>query len=73
MLHSEPVSGNPRDSKWFDTPEGKRERVHIHLTLPREVIAMLTALAKAEAKTNKGVSRSEIVERLIRAEAAKAT
>ena len=57
----------PGKGEWFDTPEERRHRKHVHLTLPPDVIAMLTQLAKAKSKElGKRVSRSEIVEDLIR-------
>lgn len=62
------VGGNPPDSKWRNTPASKRHRKHVHLTLAPAVLVLLTRLAKAE-----GVSRSLLVERLVRRAAAKIT
>lgn len=54
------MAKNAPDSPWLVTPQAKRHRKNIMLTLPEDVIERLTKQAGA-----RGVSRSLVVEALI--------
>lgn len=55
------MTGNPKASAWYSTPNAKRKRKGIELTLPDDVRAKLERLSK-----KRGQSRSEVVSELIR-------
>lgn len=50
------VSGNPKDSPWYATPEGKRGTQQVKLRLAPEIADKLERLAEA-----KGVTKSALV------------
>lgn len=53
------MAGNPKGSKWWNTPQGLRKRKHLKLTLSDEARAKLDRLAIRYG------SRSAAVEKLI--------
>ncbi len=55
------VTGNPKASAWYSTPNAKRRRKGVELTLSDEAREKLKRLAK-----KRGVSMSAVVEELIR-------
>ena len=59
------MTGNPRSSPWRNTPRAKRRRRPIEITLSDEARAALDALAPHGR-------RSELVERLVLEELARA-
>jgi hypothetical protein len=56
------MSGNPKDSLWRSTPQGKRKRRKVQITLSDEACEKLSALIDARGG---GDIRSQVVEELI--------
>lgn len=56
------MAKNAPDSPWHVTPNEKRHRKNVMLTLPEDVLERLTKQADA-----RGLSRSKVVEALIMA------
>lgn len=54
------MPGNPKDSRWFSTPQSARKRKIVAITLSDEARALLEWLAEERHE-----SKSEIVEGLI--------